>query len=393
MRSGKISTRFPEHAARQARGSAEQHDDLKPHFRASIQARRSAPLLLVMALLLACGPASAQRNMNPETYYRAPSSMHGKTVVLPAGTTFEGRMDSSVGSRISHQGERFTITLSTPVLSNGTDVIIPAGAQVVGEVVEAIPSSKLPYNKKTQPKPNGKLRVQLSSLQTPDGMTYPLVASMTGETIKMGRRSMNNPSLGGGVGYMGSSTSFEAVAPGMSDRSRGRGGRGPQVVTKQQMMRDAIYGMGNTNNAMDRMASPTIRSLQKREHELCIDSGSPITIRLDAPFKIGISNVSPGEVTGGIDTAPAAPFPGDGGSDGGRRFSRTNAPAQGPAPSAFPGDTASGGGPPPTGAPAQGGPGPAQAQEPQAQPPQAQAPQAQAPQPASTQQPPGQDSF
>src|SRR5947207_1876547 len=113
MRKGNICMRFSERAARPVRGSAKQHDDLKPHFCQSIKTQRSAPLLLVMALWLACGGAIAQRNMNPETYYRAPSSMHGKTVVLPAGTTFEGRMDNSVGSRISHQGERFTVTLST----------------------------------------------------------------------------------------------------------------------------------------------------------------------------------------------------------------------------------------------------------------------------------------
>jgi hypothetical protein len=276
--------------------------------------------LLAITIVLS-GPCLAQRNMNPETYYRAPSSVHGKTVILPAGTTFEGRMDGSVGSRLSHAGERFTITLASPVLANGVDVIIPAGAQVIGEIVEAIPSSKLPYNKKIEPKPNGKLRVQLNTLQTPDGVSYPLVASMAGETIKLGRRTMNNPNLGAGVGYMGTSASFEAVAPGMSDRNRGRGGRGPQVVTKQQMMRDAIYGTGNSNS-MDRMASPTIRSLVKREHDLYIDSGSPITIRLDAPFKIGINPLNPGSLELPPDSSPPQPFPGDEGAApaGGRRF-------------------------------------------------------------------------
>ncbi len=303
--------------------------------------RKLIVLLLSLVLPNCAASVSAQRNTNPDAYYRAPSTMHGKTVVLPVGTTFEGRMDSNVGSRISHQGERFTITLSAPVLANGVDVIIPAGSQVVGEVVEAIPSSRLP-REKNMPKPNGKLRVQLSGLHTPDGMTYPLVASMAGETIQMGRRSMNNPNLGGGVAYMGSAAGFEAVAPGMSDKYRGRGGRGPQVVTKQQMMRDAIYGMGS-GNPMERMAKPTIRSLVKRDHDLYIDSGSPITIRMDAPFKIGVNPVNPGEVVGGQESDSPEPFPGD--SSSGRRFSPTRNPAALEGPSAFPGDTSSGGSP------------------------------------------------
>lgn len=333
--------------------------------------RRAVIWMLVAAA--SCGAVYAQRGGNPEAYYRAPSTMHGKTVVLPAGTTFEGRMDGTVGSRLSHAGERFTITLSAPILANGVDVIIPAGSQVIGEVVEAIPASKLPHEK-NMPKPTGKLRVQLNGLQTPDGVNFPLVASMAGETITMGRRTMNNPNLGSGVGYMGSAASFEAVAPGMSDRNRGRGGRGPQVVTKQQMMRDAIYGMGNTGNSMDRMAKPTIRSLVKREHDLYIDSGSPITIRLDAPFKIGVNPVNPGDIGGA---------PGFGGSEssssdgGGRRFSRGGNSTSGGGEEPFPGDTAGSGSPrqpdQPDGAPAQPAP--------------------QAPQPAPVQQPSGQDNF
>jgi len=164
---------------------------------------------------------------------------------------------------------------------------------------------------------------------------------------------------------MGTASSFEAVAPGMSDRNRGRSSRGPQVVTKQQMMRDAIYGMGNTNNAMDRMAKPTIRSLVKREHDLYIDNGSPITIRLDAPFKIGINPVNPGEIGGG-----GAEYSGE---PSGRRFSQDNSGGGGAPAEAFPGDTAGGGNQQPPGA--------------QSQPVQ------QAPQPAPVGQPATQDGF
>jgi len=279
----------------------------------------------LLAALACCGqPVAAQPNANPETFYRAPSSMSGKTVILPPGTVFEGRIDKSVGSRTSHQGERFTITLSAPVLANGVDVIIPAGSQVIGEVVEAIPSNKLPHQRHT-PKPNGKLRVQLTGLKTPDGMTYPLVASIAGESIWAGRR-MPNPALGGSVGYMGSAASFEAVAPGMADRARRMAGRAPTVVTRQMMMKDPIYG--NANQAgMQRYGAPEIRSLVKRDHDLYIDSGSPLTIKLDAPFKIGVNPVAPGSEVGGPQPAPSG-FPEEG-SAAGRRFAPAGSPPAG----------------------------------------------------------------
>ena len=282
-------------------------------------------LLTLTQLVLPIVPGVlAQRNENPETYYRAPSSMHGKTVLIPVGTTFEGRIDSTIGSSVSQTGERFTITMASPVLANGVDVIIPAGSQIQGEVVEAIPAKSFPHQK-GMPKPTGKLRVQLTGLKTPDGLSYPMVASLTGETIIMGRKVMANPGLGGGVGYMGTAAGFEAVAPGMADRYRGRGGRGPTVVSPQQLMRDPLYGAMAGINPMMRtgMGQPTIRALVKRECDLYIDAGSPLSVKLDAPFKIGMAQTgTAGEALGDLDI-------GAGSGESGRRFSRTKSGARG----------------------------------------------------------------
>src|SRR5262249_53147865 len=159
---------------------------------------------------------------------------------IPVGSTIEARMDSTIGSSVSQSGERFTVTVASPVLANGTDVIIPSGAQIMGEVVEAIPHDKLP-RKKGYPIPTGKLRVNMNGLKMPDGLTYPIICSLTGETMVMGSRVMANPTLGGGIGYMGTAAGFEAVGPNAADAMR-RSGRGPQVMNAQQFMRDPIYG-------------------------------------------------------------------------------------------------------------------------------------------------------
>ncbi len=80
-------------------------------------------------------------------YYRAETSYAGKTFVIPAGTTFEGRIETTISSTGSKQGTPFTISISSPLLSNGSDVLIPAGATVLGEVVQAIPANAVPVTK------------------------------------------------------------------------------------------------------------------------------------------------------------------------------------------------------------------------------------------------------
>ncbi len=98
------------------------------------------------ALSIAVGafvhPAEAQRNQSADSLYRGAHTMHGKTVIIPIGVDFEGRIDHTIGSSVSKPGERFEVEVSSPVLANGTDVLIPAGSAVIGEVVECIPSSR-----------------------------------------------------------------------------------------------------------------------------------------------------------------------------------------------------------------------------------------------------------
>ncbi len=253
----------------------------------------STGIALSIATVTFTSPAEAQRNQSADSLYRGAHTMHGKTVIIPIGVDFEGRIDHTIGSSVSKPGERFEVEVSSPVLANGTDVLIPAGSSVIGEVVECIPSSRLPHQKGF-PKPTGKLRVQLSGLRTPDGVTYPMVASLAGETQAQGgggrgRRGMEraNTHLGHGVAYVGTQASFEAVAPGAAQRFRTKPGQPPKVVTPQDIMRDAIYGNGQAGSPMSGISH--IRSLVKKNSNLWIVQGSPLSIRIDAPFKMGIA--------------------------------------------------------------------------------------------------------
>src|SRR5438105_12731426 len=48
---------------------------------------------------------------DPNLYYRAPSTIGGKTVFMPVGTTFEGRIDQTISSSHSHPGQSFNIVV------------------------------------------------------------------------------------------------------------------------------------------------------------------------------------------------------------------------------------------------------------------------------------------
>lgn len=239
-----------------------------------MKANRKDHLVLLSVALLTLSSSCAAVAADTHKLQLAQGSEE-KYIVLPAGTTFEGRIDSTIGSAASHSGERFTITIANPILANGMDVLIPAGSQVVGEVVEAIPSRAFPHDKQTPPT-QGKLRIQLNALRTTEGITYPLVASLVADA---GRD--NNGEQTGGVGYVGDASNFEAVKLGKNDRRRNNGG----VANREEVLRDPIYGMDKSNNRQ----SGHIRSLVRRGADLFIDSGAPLVIKLNAPFRVSLN--------------------------------------------------------------------------------------------------------
>lgn len=257
---------------------------------------------------------AARPQEDPERYYRAPNSLHGKTVLIPAGSHIEGRITSTISSARSKQGEHFTIEITSPVLANGTDVVIPVGSRIIGEVVEALPSGRQP-RQKGMPKPNGKLRTQLSMLQTPDGVSRPLIATIAGEFITSGRGvdrpndEINEPNLG----YAGSQSSFDAVHPTMGKKNQH--GKGPQVIDRRQYFKDPI--LGSSTNKHQR-GSQVIRSMVKKGREIYIFGGSPLTVRIDAPFKV---SVAPSAGRMSIDIGSGAPsMDGEGDLKNFRRF-------------------------------------------------------------------------
>ncbi len=276
----------------------------------------------IIALSATSTPATAQKSSDPEKFYRAPNTIHGKSVIIPTGAHFEGRINETISSK-STQGQRFSIEITSPILANATDVVIPAGTKIMGEVVEAIPSGKQERTKnkfnQKNPKKTGKLRTQLSSIVTPDGMTYPLIATIMYDYTKNGAYDRPNKEIGSpNMGYVGSQTSFDAVSAGLDTRPGGN--RAPKAMGKREFMRDPIMGNGGIKSSA--YGQPVIRSIVKKNKEIYIYSGSPLTVHLDAPLKMSIA---PGKGNLSIDLDPVSPSLEDGsGSRDFRRFQPSN---------------------------------------------------------------------
>ena len=101
--------------------------------------------LVIFALLLVFFWMSVACSSKPpsDDAQAAPASsiLDNKQVTLPSGTVVTVRLGHAVGSKISANGDHFSATVAKPV-SVGGKVVVPAGAEASGRVVEAVPQGR-----------------------------------------------------------------------------------------------------------------------------------------------------------------------------------------------------------------------------------------------------------
>jgi hypothetical protein len=124
-------------------------------------------------------------------------------VELPSATRLRVRLDSDLGSAISHAGDRFTATISDDVLSQG-QVIIPRGARAEGTVVDAKALGHF--------KGGALLSVRLDRVHTRWG-SYP-VSTGSIERAEQGKGKRS-------AGFIGGGAAFGALLGGIAGGGRG----------------------------------------------------------------------------------------------------------------------------------------------------------------------------
>ena len=111
------------------------------------------------------------------------------TITVPAGKVLTVRLANEVGSKISQPGQTFGGTLAKPVEVDG-QVVIPAGARVEGEVVDAKPLGRF--------KGGALLELKLDSVRV-NGDPMPVKTSLFTQTLK-GKGKRTGVMAGGGAG-------------------------------------------------------------------------------------------------------------------------------------------------------------------------------------------------
>lgn len=101
-----------------------------------------------------------------------PSTSSAAVNQIAAGTEIRATLDTPLSTKTSKPGDRFTATIAEPARGI-SDVVIPAGSRVEGEVAEADDEKTI-----AALKDKSALSVRFHDVVLPDGQTLPLTATL-----------------------------------------------------------------------------------------------------------------------------------------------------------------------------------------------------------------------
>jgi hypothetical protein len=141
----------------------------------------------------ASGSANAGSNSsgspNSQDMARSEQPRAPEAVTVPSGKVLTVRLSDAVGSKISQPGQSFGGTLARAVEMNG-ETVIPAGARVSGEVVDAKPLGRFAGG--------ALLQLRLNSVSV-NGEQMPVQTATFTQTLK-GKGKRTGVLAGGGAG-------------------------------------------------------------------------------------------------------------------------------------------------------------------------------------------------
>jgi len=130
----------------------------------------------------------------------APDPAPTAEAIIPRGTPLRARIDESLSTRRNRPGDRFTATLTDPVVVNGQQVL-PSGTRLEGRVLVARPSGRL--------EGRARLVLALDSIDR-DGRRYSIDTTVVSRVSRSHKRR-NLLAIGGTAG---AGASVGAIAAG-----------------------------------------------------------------------------------------------------------------------------------------------------------------------------------
>lgn len=197
-----------------------------------------ATFALTSALVVVC--ASADPSAADKVEYR--------TVTIPAGTTLNLALTSSVSSRSSGVEDPITARLRRAIVVNGVRVV-PAGTTVSGHVIEATRAGRV--------KGRARVGVRFTTLRAGDGQHTIRTAAIMREARATKAKDAQKIGIGAGAGAV-----VGAIAGG----------------TKGAAVGSAVGAAGGTGVV-----------LATRGREVAIPAGTVVTTRLMAPLTVRVA--------------------------------------------------------------------------------------------------------
>jgi hypothetical protein len=131
-------------------------------------------LALALGGLIAAVAACSQNARVESSGEVAPATPVNRNTI-PSGTTMNVKLNESLGTTSSHEGDRFTAVVSDPVMAQNGATAVPAGAIVSGHV-SGLHNPNLPTEQAV-------IRLAFDSLSF-NGRTYPFDASISSVNVQ-----------------------------------------------------------------------------------------------------------------------------------------------------------------------------------------------------------------
>lgn len=219
------------------------------------------------ALVALANPYGSSQPVYPQQEQSAYPPLQGRVVSVPAGTSLQTTLASSVSSETARIGDRVTVQLASPVAFNG-ELALPAGTQVEGQVTRV---TKAGFTGR-----NGELEVRFNTATLPSGQRVPLSGRIETEDGSGVLRGGTNK---GRVGKAALKTGGGAAAgallgTALGPLSGGRPGKG------------AVYGTA-VGAGIGLGAAALVKGKAVE-----LNSGEALTLRLDQPLNLSGAGAS-----------------------------------------------------------------------------------------------------
>lgn len=224
---------------------------------------------LSLGLLL---PAVAQ-NLNGQ------QTLQGRVTYVPVGTNFDAVLNSPIDSALSKPGDLFSAKLYAPMYL-GNDLVLPANTVLEGAVTSAEKSGLAGGN--------GKMTLRLTNAVTPDGIRYPLSATITANQSGDGVHQDKQGNLKG-------RTTSSSVKSGVL-RTAAWTGAGTLLGICFAPIVAGSVGVGAIAGVATGGGVGLASNLWRKGKDVKIPSGTRIQFALDQPMAVSNSVATTGEL-------------------------------------------------------------------------------------------------